>query len=145
MTYNLDKQNGVGFHFGQIPPTDINKDNVKTKKSFYGFNYAYAFDCINVIHFVILTMVVQLLQTMVRLLILDGIKCCWRILGILKMILVLYWVLALIFKKAKVKIKSDKGGKDADERMEKSFPAFSTILFVGYSFKGSLPSERQSR
>ena len=48
LTYNLDKQNGVGFHFGQIPPTQINKDNVETlEKSFYGINYAYAFDCIN--------------------------------------------------------------------------------------------------
>ena len=48
LTYNLDKQNAVGFHFGQIPPTELNKDNVKTlEKSFYGFNYAYAFDCIN--------------------------------------------------------------------------------------------------
>ena len=48
LTYNLDKQNAVGFHFGQIPPTEINKDNVETlEKSFYGFNYAYAFDCIN--------------------------------------------------------------------------------------------------
>ena len=42
LTYNLDKQNGVGFHFGQIPPTEINKDNVETlEKSF--------FDCINII------------------------------------------------------------------------------------------------
>ena len=48
LTYNLDKQNAVGFHFGQIPPTEINKDNVETlEKSFYGFNYANAFDCIN--------------------------------------------------------------------------------------------------
>ncbi len=48
LTYNLDKQNAVGFHFGQIPPTEINKDNVETlEKSFYGFNYAYAYDCIN--------------------------------------------------------------------------------------------------
>ena len=30
LTYNLDKQNAVGFHFGQIPPTEINKDNVET-------------------------------------------------------------------------------------------------------------------
>ena len=47
LTYNLDKQNAVGFHFGQFA-TEINKDNVETlEKSFYGFNYAYAFDCIN--------------------------------------------------------------------------------------------------
>ena len=27
LTYNLDKQNAVGFHFSEIPPTEINKDN----------------------------------------------------------------------------------------------------------------------
>ena len=48
LTYNLDKQNAFGFHFGQIPPTEINEDNVEEiEKSFYGFNYAYAIDCIN--------------------------------------------------------------------------------------------------
>ena len=48
LTYNLDKQNAVGFHLGQIPPTEINVDNVETlEKSFYGFKYAYGFDCIN--------------------------------------------------------------------------------------------------
>ena len=47
LTYNLDKKNGVGFHFGQFT-TEINEDNVETlEKSFYGFNYAYASDCIN--------------------------------------------------------------------------------------------------
>ena len=47
LTYNLDKQNGVGFHFGQFT-TEINEDNIeKLEKSFYGFNYAYAFECIN--------------------------------------------------------------------------------------------------
>ena len=50
LTYNLDKQNAVGLHFGQIPPTEINKGNVETlEKSFYGFNYAYAFDCLNLV------------------------------------------------------------------------------------------------
>ena len=48
LTYNLDKQNSVGFHFGQIPPTEINLNNVETlEKNFYGLNYAYGFDCIN--------------------------------------------------------------------------------------------------
>ena len=27
LTYNLDKQNGVGVHFGQLS-TDINEDNI---------------------------------------------------------------------------------------------------------------------
>ena len=35
-TYNLDKRNSVGFHFGQIPPTKINLNNVETlEKNFY--------------------------------------------------------------------------------------------------------------
>ena len=37
LTYNLDMQNAVGFHFGQFS-TEINEDNVNTlKKNFYGF------------------------------------------------------------------------------------------------------------
>ena len=56
LTFNLNKQNAVGFHFGQIPPTEINKDNVETlEKSFYGFNYAYATDCINCDSFFVVT------------------------------------------------------------------------------------------
>ena len=40
LTYNLDKQNGVGFHFGQFT-TELDEDNVKIlEKSF--------FDCINI-------------------------------------------------------------------------------------------------
>ena len=36
LTYNLDKENAIGLHFGQIPPTEINKDNVeKLEKSFF--------------------------------------------------------------------------------------------------------------
>ena len=47
LTYNLDKQNGVGFHFGQLS-TKINEDNIeKGENSFIGVNYGYAFDCIN--------------------------------------------------------------------------------------------------
>ena len=47
LTYNLDKQNGVGFYFGQLS-TDINEDNIeKGINSFIGVNYAYAFNCIN--------------------------------------------------------------------------------------------------
>jgi hypothetical protein len=47
LTYNLDKQNGVGFHFGQLS-TKINEDNIeKGVNSFIGVNYGYAFDCIN--------------------------------------------------------------------------------------------------
>ena len=47
LTYNLDKQNVVGFHFGQLSQ-EINENNIeKGVNSFIGFNYGYAFDCIN--------------------------------------------------------------------------------------------------
>ena len=47
LTYNLDKQNGVGFHFGQLS-VKINEDNIeKGVNSFIGVNYWYAFDCKN--------------------------------------------------------------------------------------------------
>ena len=47
LTYNLDKNNVVGFHFGQLS-TDINEDNIeKGVNSFFGINYAYAFNCVN--------------------------------------------------------------------------------------------------
>ena len=56
MTYNLDKQNGVGFHFGQLS-IKINEDNIeKGVNSFIGVNYGYAFDCINCDSFSILTL-----------------------------------------------------------------------------------------
>ena len=44
LTYNLDKNNVVGFHFGQLS-TDINEDNIeKGVNCFIGVNYRYAFD-----------------------------------------------------------------------------------------------------
>ena len=56
LTYNLDKQNGVGVHFGQLS-TDINEDNIKKGvNSFIGVNYGYAFDCVNCDSFWILTL-----------------------------------------------------------------------------------------
>ena len=56
LTYNLDKQNGVGFYFGQLS-TDINEDNIeKGVNSFIGVNYAYAFNCINCDSFFIITL-----------------------------------------------------------------------------------------
>ena len=56
LSYNLDKQNGVGFHFGQLS-TDINEDNIeKGENSFIGVNYGYAFDCINCDSFWIITL-----------------------------------------------------------------------------------------
>ena len=56
LTYNLDKQNVVGFHFGELSQ-DINENNIeKGVNSFIGFNYGYAFDCINCDSFFILTL-----------------------------------------------------------------------------------------
>jgi len=56
LTYNLDKQNGVGFHFGQLS-TKINEDNIeKGVNSFIGVSYGYAFDCINYDSFWIITL-----------------------------------------------------------------------------------------
>jgi len=56
LTYNLDTQNGVGFHFGQLSQ-EINEDNIeKGVNSFVGLNYGYAFDCINCDSFWIITL-----------------------------------------------------------------------------------------
>ena len=55
LTYNLDKQNGVGFQFGHFS-TGINENNIDTiEKIFYGLNYAYGFDCINCDSFFVAT------------------------------------------------------------------------------------------
>jgi len=56
LTYNLDKHNGVGFHFGQLS-TKINEDNIeKGVNSFIGVNYGYAFDCLNCDSFFVVTL-----------------------------------------------------------------------------------------
>ena len=56
LTYNLDKQNGVGFHFGQLS-VKINEYNIeKGVNSFIGVNYGFSFDCINCDSFFILTL-----------------------------------------------------------------------------------------
>ena len=56
LTYNLDKNNAVGYHFGQLSTT-IKKDNTeKGVNSFIGVNYAYAFNCINCDSFFIITL-----------------------------------------------------------------------------------------
>ena len=47
LTYNLDKNNVVGFHFGKLS-VDINEDNIeKGENSFIVVNHAYVFDCVN--------------------------------------------------------------------------------------------------
>jgi len=146
LTYNLDKQNGVGFHFGQIPPTEINKDNVETlEKSFYGFNYAYAFDCINCDSYFVVTILNNGSSVITTV---DGSTYTYSGWG-LSVVGGYSWYfendISVILgagplysseSKESENIKSDKGfGKDADERMEKlSFLPLVPFLFVGYSF-----------
>ena len=100
MTYNLDKQNGVGFHFGQLS-TKINEDNIeKGVNSFIGVNYGYAFDCINYDSFWIITLLGPYSAVFTTD---DGSTYTysgWGLMvrgvvtaGIMKMIWVLFWVL----------------------------------------------------
>jgi len=146
LTYNLDKQNAVGFHFGQIPPTEINKDNVETlEKSFYGFNYAYAFECINCDSY----FVVNILNSGSSVITTDdgstytysgwGLSVVggysWYFENDISVILGTGPAYSSESKESE-NIKSDKGfGKDADERVEKlSFLPLVPLLFVGFSF-----------
>ncbi len=56
LSYNLDKNNGVGFHFGQLFQ-EINEDNIeKGVNNFIGVDYRYEFDCINCDSFFIITL-----------------------------------------------------------------------------------------
>ena len=146
LTYNLDKQNAVGFHFGQIPPTEINKDNVETlEKSFYGFNYAYGFDCINCDSYFVVTILNNGSSVIITD---DGSTYTYSGWG-LSVVGGYSWYfennISVVLgagpfysseSKESENIKSDKGfGKDADERMDKfSFLPLVPLLFVGYSF-----------
>ena len=144
-TYNLDKQNGVGFQFGQFT-TEINEDNVKTlEKSFYGFNYAYAFDCINCDS----PFVVTILNNGSSVITTDdgstytysgwGLSVVggysWYFENDISVVLGTGPLYSSESKESE-NIKSNKGfGKDADERMEKiSFLPLVPLLFVGFSF-----------
>ena len=146
LTYNLDKQNAVGFHFGQIPSTEINKDNVETlEKSFYGFNYAYAFDCINCDSYFVVTFLnngSSVISTV------DGSTYTYSGWG-LSVVGGYSWYFenntSVILgagplysseSKESDNIKSDKGfAKDADERVEKlSFLPLVPLFFVSLSF-----------
>ena len=146
LTYNLDKQNAVGFHFGQIPPTEINKDNVETlEKSFYGFNYAYAFDCINCDSYFVVTILNNGSSVITTddgstytysgwgLSVVGGYS--WYFENDISVILGAGPLYSSESKESE-NIKSDKGfGKDADKRMEKlSFLPLVPFFLVGYSF-----------
>ena len=145
LTYNLDKQNGVGFHFGQFT-TEINEDNVKTlEKNFYGLNYAYAFDCINCDSYFVVTILNNGSSVITTV---DGSTYTYSEWG-LSAVGGYSWYfendISIILgtgpaysseSKESENIKSDNGfGKDADERMEKIrlLPLVPFIL-VGYSF-----------
>ena len=146
LTYNLDKQNGVGFHFGQIPPTEINEDNVETlEKSFYGFNYSYAFDCINCDSYFVVTFLNNGSSVIITddgstftysgwgLSVVGGYS--WYFENDISVILGTGPAYSIESKESE-NIKSDKGfGKDADERMDKlSFLPLVPFFLLGYSF-----------
>ena len=145
-TYNLDKRNSVGFHFGQIPPTEINLNNVETlEKNFYGLNYAYGFDCINCDSYFIVTILnngSSIITTD------DGSTYTYSGWG-LSIVGGYSWYFENDFSlilgtgpsysnenRESENIKSDNGfGTDADERMEKiSFLPLVPFFLIGYSF-----------
>ena len=147
LTYNLDKQNGVGFYFGQLS-TDINEDNIeKGVNSFVGVNYGYAFDCINCDSFSILTLLSTGNATFTTD---DG--STYNYSGwVINVVGAYGWYfendLSVIlgigpsygsWSKESENLKSDKGyGNDVEDRVKKvSFqPISSTPFFViGYSF-----------
>jgi hypothetical protein len=146
LTYNLDKQNAVGFHFGQIPPTEINKDNVETlEKSFYGFNYAYASDCINCDSYFVVTILNNGSSVITTV---DGSTYTYSGWGF-SVVGGYSWYfendISVILgtgpaysseSKESEDIKSGNGfGEDADNRMEKiSFLPLVPFFLVGYSF-----------
>ena len=145
LTYNLNKQNAVGFHFGQLS-TEINKENIeKVENSFIGFNYAYAFDCINCDSYFVVTFLNNGSSVITTD---DGSTYTYSGWGLSVVggyswyfdndISVILGTGPLFSSESKESenIKSDKGfGKDADERMEKiSFLPLVPLLFVGFSF-----------
>ena len=145
LTYNLDKQNGVGFHFGEFS-TGINQDNIDTlEKSFYGLNYAYGFDCINCDSYFVVTFLNNGSSVITTddgstytysgwgLSVVGGYS--WYLENAISVVLGAGPLYSNESKESE-KIKSDSGfGTDADERMEKlSFLPIVPLLFVGFSF-----------
>ena len=145
LTYNLDKQNGIGFHFGHFS-TGINENNIDTiEKTFYGLNYAYGFDCINCDSYFVVT----ILNNGSSIIITDdgstytysgwGISLVggysWYFENDISVILGTGPAYSSESRESE-NIKSDNGfGTDADERMEKiSFLPLVPFFLVGYSF-----------
>ena len=146
LTYNLDKRNSVGFHFGQFPPTEINLNNVETlEKNFYGLNYAYGFDCINCDSYFVVTILNNGSSIIITddgstytysgwgLSIIGGYS--WYFENDISVIVGAGPLFSSESKESE-NIKSDKGfGKDADERMEKiRFLPLVPFFLIGYSF-----------
>ena len=145
LTYNLDKQNAIGFHFGQFS-TGVNDDNVDTiEKSFYGFNYAYAFDCINCDSYFVVTFLNNGSSVITTddgstysysgwgLSVVGGYS--WYFENDISVVLGAGPLYSNENKESK-NVKSDNGFEtDADERIDKiSFLPIVPLLFVGYSF-----------
>ena len=145
LTYNLDKQNGVGFHFGQLS-TEINKDNIeKVENSFFGFNYGYAFDCINCDSFFVVTTLNNSSSVYITddgstytysgwgLSVVGG--YAWYFENDISVILGAGPVYGSESKESE-NIKSDKGyGKDVEDRVKKlSFQPIYPFFLAGYSF-----------
>ena len=145
LTYNLDKQNGVGFHFGHFS-TGINENNIDTiEKTFYGLNYAYGFDCINCDSYFVVTILnngSSIITTD------DGSTYTYSGFG-LSLVGGYSWYLGDAISivlgagplfssesRESENIKSDNGfGTNADDRIEKlNFLPFVPLLFVGFSF-----------
>ena len=146
LTYNLDSQNSFGFHLGQIPPTEVNVNNVeKLEKNFYGLNYAHGFNCLNCDSYfvvIILSNGNSIITTD------DGSTFTYSGLGLgvvggyswyfdndISIILGTGPVLSNEEKEGEV-LKSDKDfGTDADERIDKlSFLPLVPFFLVGLSF-----------
>tara|TARA_B100000029_G_C17295003_1_gene858479 strand:+ start:27 stop:584 length:558 start_codon:yes stop_codon:yes gene_type:complete len=147
LTYNLNKQNAVGAHFGQLS-ANINENNIeKSDSSFFGFNYGYAFDCINCDSFLVLA----LLNYGTSVFTTDdgstytysgwGINVSggygWYFENNISVVLGIGPSFGSSSKKSE-NLKSDKGyGDDVEDRVKKfSFQPISSIPFfaVGYSF-----------
>ena len=147
LTYNLDKQNGVGFYFGQLS-TEIKQDNTeKAVNSFFGVNYAYAFNCINCDSYFIITLLGPYSTVYTTY---DGSTYTYSGWG-LNVVGGYGWyfendisvILGIgpsfgTWSKESENLKSDKGyGKDVEDRVkELSFQPISSTPFlaIGYSF-----------
>ena len=147
LTYNLDKNNGVGFHFGQLSTT-IKEDNTeKAVNSFFGVNYTYAFNCINCDSFWIITLLGPYSAVFTTddgstytysgwgLNVVGGYR--WYFENDLSVILGIGPSYGSASKQSE-NLKSDKGyGKDVEDRVkELSFQPISSTPFlaIGYSF-----------